>query len=62
MCDHTCTCRDELRKCQQEKHRLKQAMTLMTENIEDGSAQHALAIATMAVIDEIMGYKKDVQQ
>lgn len=52
--EHCCNCRSELRMAQQEIHRLKQVMTLMSENIEDGSATHALAIAQMAVVDQIM--------
>ena len=52
--DHTCSCRQELRKTQEENLRLKQMMTLMAENIEDGSTSHALALAQMAVVDQIM--------
>lgn len=52
--DKPCSCRQELRKTQEENLRLKHVVTLMAENIEDGSASHALALAQMAVVDQIM--------
>lgn len=51
---HNCTCKDQMRDIQQEHHRLKQVVMLMAENIEDGSPAHALALAQMAVVDQII--------
>jgi len=52
--DKCCSCRDDLRRAQQDNLRLRQTLTLMSENIEDGSPTHALAIAQMSVVDQIM--------